>query len=105
MTFPVKYEDDASSLNFPTDGAMSSMDFGNPAKKKTEIKDWDYTDYEEDIYVGYRYFDTFNKQVSYPFGYGLSYTTFEFANPVIKVEDGTYTISVDVKNNGKVSGK
>lgn len=105
MTFPVKYEDDTSSLNFPTEGAMSSMNFGNPEEKKTEIKDWDYTDYEEDIYVGYRYFDTFNKQVSYPFGYGLSYTTFEYINPAIIVEDDTYTISIDIKNSGEVAGK
>ncbi|NDV95920.1 beta-glucosidase [Dysgonomonas sp. 521] len=105
MTFPAKYTDDISSANFPTDGAMSSMDFGNPGEKKTEIKDWDYTNYEEDIYVGYRYFDTFNKQVSYPFGYGLSYTTFEYTNAAIKTENGIFTVSVDVKNTGPAAGK
>ena len=61
--------------------------------------------YEEDIYVGYRYFDSFNKQVSYPFGYGLSYTTFEYSNPTIKKSNGVYTINVDVKNNGNIAGK
>jgi len=105
MTFPVKYEDDASAANFPTDGAMSSMDFSNPAEKKAEVRLWDYTDYEEDIYVGYRYFDTFGKQVSYPFGYGLSYTTFEFTNPAIRTEGGVYTVTVEVKNTGKMAGK
>ncbi len=105
MTFPVKYTDDASSANFPTNGAISNMDFGKPAEKKAEVKLWDYTDYEEDIYVGYRYFDTFNKQVSYPFGYGLSYTTFEYTNPVIKTDNDIFAISVDVKNTGAVAGK
>ena len=65
----------------------------------------DYTDYEEDIFVGYRYFDSFGKQVSYPFGYGLSYTTFEYVNPSVKVDNGIYTVSIDVKNVGKFAGK
>ncbi|MCD8080399.1 MAG: glycoside hydrolase family 3 C-terminal domain-containing protein, partial [Bacteroides sp.] len=105
MTFPVRFEDDASSANFPTDGAMSSMDFSDHGEKKAEVRLWDYTDYEEDIYVGYRYFDTFGKQVSYPFGYGLSYTTFAYTDPAIQVENGLYTVSVEVKNTGKVAGK
>ncbi|WP_373727995.1 fibronectin type III-like domain-contianing protein, partial [Bacteroides heparinolyticus] len=65
----------------------------------------DYTRYEEDIYVGYRYFDSFGKQVSYPFGYGLSYTTFEYANPAVKQDDGLLTVTVEVKNTGKFAGK
>lgn len=105
MTFPVKLEDAASSANFPTDGAMSSMDFSNLGEKKTNVKLWDYTDYEEDIYVGYRYFDSFDKKVSYPFGYGLSYTTFGYTNPIIKIDNGIYTVTVDVKNTGSISGK
>lgn len=105
MTFPVRFEDDASSANFPTDGAMSSMDFSDHGEKKAEVRLWDYTDYEEDIYVGYRYFDTFGKQVSYPFGYGLSYTTFEYTNPVIRTDNDLYTVSVEVKNTGKAIGK
>ena len=75
MTFPVKFEDAASSANFPIDMRVST-DLVNKGGKKNDVKDVDYTNYEEDIYVGYRYFDTFGKQVSYPFGYGLSYTTF-----------------------------
>ncbi len=105
MTFPVKYADDASSANFPTDGAMSSMDFSDHGEKKTEVKDWDYTEYEEDIYVGYRYFDSFGKSVSYPFGYGLSYTTFAYTHPTISHDDGIYTVTIDVKNTGQRAGK
>ena len=104
MTFPVKFEDAASSKNFPTEGFMGDMDFMNP-KKKTNKPLWDYTNYEEDIYVGYRYFDTFGKQVSYPFGYGLSYTSFSYENPRIKEDKDKYVITVTVKNTGKYSGK
>ena len=68
-------------------------------------KDVDFTIYEEDIYVGYRYYDTFGKPVSYPFGYGLSYTNFEYSNATVKEEKGVYTVEVDVKNIGNISGK
>lgn len=106
MTFPVKFEDAASSANFPTEGAMGNLsNMADPKEKKSDVKLWDYTDYEEDIYVGYRYFDSFEKQVSYPFGYGLSYTTFEYGNPKVKTENGIYTVTVDVKNTGTQSGK
>jgi beta-glucosidase len=105
MTFPVKFEDAASSANFPTEGNESSMNFTDHGGKKTNIRLWDYTDYEEDIYVGYRYFDSFGRQVSYPFGFGLSYTTFEYLDPVIKQEKGIYTVNVGIKNTGKVVGK
>ena len=106
MTFPVKFEDAASSANFPTEGAMGNLsNMADPKEKKSDVKLWDYTDYEEDIYVGYRYFDSFEKQVSYPFGYGLSYTTFEYGNPKVKTENGIYTVTVDVKNTGTQPGK
>lgn len=104
MTFPVKFEDAASSANFPVD-MEANIDITNKNTKKGNVKNVDYTNYEEDIYVGYRYFDSFNQKVSYPFGYGLSYTSFEYANPAIKVENGVYTVTVDVKNTGKMAGK
>ena len=105
MTFPVRFQDAASSDNFPTDGAMSSMDFKNMKEGDGTKKNWDYTNYEEDIFIGYRYFDSFGKEVSYPFGYGLSYTTFEYGTPAIKEADGVYTVDVDVRNTGKVAGR
>lgn len=109
MTFPVNYMDAASSANFPYDYIVdpeniSSSSTGNQTKHDPVSK-VDYTNYEEDIYVGYRYFDTFGKQVSYPFGYGLSYTAFSFNTASIKEERGKYTVTITVKNTGKVAGK
>lgn len=104
MTFPVKFEDAASSANFPVN-QKANIDISNKGEKRNDVRNVDYTIYEEDIYVGYRYFDSFNKQVSYPFGYGLSYTTFGYANPTIKNDNGVYTVSVEVKNTGSVAGK
>ena len=53
----------------------------------------------------YRYFDTFKKNVDYPFGYGLSYTTFEFGKPSVKAKGNNIEVSVTIKNTGKVAGK
>lgn len=106
MTFPVRFEDHASSANFPID-IKANVDLTNKEEKAEadKVKFVDYTPYEEDIYVGYRYFDSFGKDISYPFGYGLSYTTFEYGTPVMAVVDGKYVVKVDVKNTGKADGK
>lgn len=64
--------------------------------------------YQEDIYVGYRYFETFNKQaVQYPFGYGLSYTTFEWRNELLRYDtnEDRLSFSVTVTNTGSYPGK
>ena len=65
--------------------------------------------YKEDILVGYRWYDTKKIQPMFPFGYGMSYTTFEYGKPVISAktmnQDGTLTVSVKVKNTGKADGK
>ncbi|MBP5634948.1 MAG: glycoside hydrolase family 3 C-terminal domain-containing protein [Bacteroidales bacterium] len=110
MTFPVNYFDIPSSFNFPyayTGGnsmnPLASIMGGN---QRRLTKDVDYTNYEEGIWVGYRYFATAGKEVSYPFGYGLSYTTFAYSKPAVKVaKDGTVTASITVTNTGKVAGK
>ena len=103
MTWPVAATDHPSTKNFPKEYDMYSykemLGWGAP------IQGEDFTNHEEDIYVGYRYFDTFQKPVAYPFGYGLSYTTFEFSKPVVKSSANGVTVSVTVKNTGSVSGK
>ena len=103
MTWPVKFTDVASSRNFPIDEDPRIDMFSQG--KTGSVKNVDYTDYEEDIYVGYRYFDSFDIPVSYPFGYGLSYTTFEYIDPAINYVNDTYTVSVTVKNTGNHEGK
>lgn len=67
-----------------------------------------YVDYTEDIYVGYRYFETIpeaSDKVCYPFGFGLSYTTFEIAPKKVFLEDGKVRIFAEVTNTGKREGK
>ena len=65
-----------------------------------------FVDYEEGIYLGYRYFETFNKKaVQYPFGYGLSYTTFQWNVTGFNANAKTVTVRVKVTNTGKRAGK
>ncbi|MBR1687392.1 MAG: glycoside hydrolase family 3 C-terminal domain-containing protein [Prevotella sp.] len=103
MTWPISVTDHPSTKNFPQDPDMYTY---------RTMQDWaqgipgvDYTNHEEDIYVGYRYFDSFERPVAYPFGYGLSYTTFDFAKPTAKLKGDVVEVSVTVKNTGSVSGK
>ena len=103
MTWPVKFNDAYSSKNFPID-EDPRIDMLNQGKKGN-VKNVDYTDYEEDIYVGYRYFDSFDVPVSYPFGFGLSYTTFDYSDAKIAQKDDAYEVSVTVKNTGSHEGK
>ncbi|MGM9747183.1 MAG: glycoside hydrolase family 3 C-terminal domain-containing protein, partial [Candidatus Cryptobacteroides sp.] len=102
MTFPVAYSDHASSANFPIDLKFGMFGKDEAAEPQRNV---DYTEYEEGIYVGYRWFDKQNKAVSYPFGYGLSYTSFEWSKPEIKVGKGETIVSVEVKNTGSAAGK
>lgn len=70
------------------------------------VKNIDYTEYEEGIYVGYRYFNTFApKAVAYPFGFGLSYTTFDFKDMKVESAGDGWDVQVTVTNTGKVNGK
>lgn len=61
--------------------------------------------YDESIFVGYRYYNTFKKIVHYPFGYGLSYTTFEYSKMSMQEADEEYVIFTDIKNTGNIKGK
>ena len=103
MTWPVKFNDAYSSKNFPID-EDPRIDMLNQGKKGN-VKNVDYTDYEEDIYVGYRYFDSFDVPVSYPFGFGLSYTTFDYSDAKIAQKGDAYEVSVTIKNTGSHEGK
>ena len=103
MTWPIKFTDAYSSKNFPID-QDPRIDMMNQGQKGN-VKNVDFTDYEEDIYVGYRYFDSFEVPVSYPFGFGLSYTTFEYSDAKIVEKGDAYEINVTVKNTGKHEGK
>ena len=103
MTWPVKFTDAYSSKNFPID-QDPRIDMMNQGQKGN-VKNVDFTEYEEDIYVGYRYFDSFDVPVSYPFGFGLSYTTFEYSDAKIAEKDDAYEVSVTVKNTGSLEGK
>ena len=103
MTWPIAATDHPSTKNFPQEPDMYTyremMGWGSG------IPGEDFTNHEEDIYVGYRYFDTKDVQVAYPFGFGLSYTTFSFSQPKVKVAGDIITVTITVKNMGSVSGK
>ncbi len=67
-----------------------------------------YVDYTDDIYVGYRYFETLpgaSEKVNYPFGYGLSYTSFSLSMPLVERQGDDLRVSVDVCNTGDMAGK
>ena len=104
MTWPIAATDHASTKNFP--GQIDDYSLQQMIGNKTPIPGHAYTNHEEDIYVGYRYFDTFDRDVAYPFGFGLSYTTFAFSKPVVKAKGkDAVEVSITVKNTGSVSGK
>ena len=113
MTFQIKYGDAYADKNFPANvddktlGAMFMWGYNKDKapKERQPQKDIDFTNYEEDIYVGYRYFDSFGKPVAYPFGFGLSYTSFAYENLEVAEANGVYTVKVDVKNTGKKAGR
>ena len=111
MTVSKRYEDEPSAPNFPLIFADKPFNYsfyrrleGN--KKDYTVKDIDYTDYEEDIWVGYRYFCTKARdRVSFPFGFGLSYTSFRWSNMRVARQDGAWKVCVDVLNTGGRAGK
>lgn len=91
-TFPIKLFDTPTYLNFPGDREKVS--------------------YAEDVYIGYRYYSTKRIPVRFPFGYGLSYTTFRYSNLCVETPENAFDnendlikVSVDVTNTGEVAGK
>lgn len=87
-TYPLRLEDTPSYLNFP--GSEKSVHYG------------------EDVYVGYRWYDSRKMDVLFPFGFGLSYTNFEISNLQAADAwdtDGSFTVTADVTNTGSRAGK
>ncbi len=92
-TFPLRLSDTPAFLNWPSDLNADS----------------DTAHYGEGIFIGYRYYDAKGAPVLFPFGHGLSYTTFSYSNPKVTatrfIDTGGVTISVDVTNTGSIAGK
>lgn len=88
-TFPMELSHNPSYLNFPGEG--------------------DLVEYKEGLFVGYRYYDTKNIKPLFPFGFGLSYTNFEYSDIKLNkkeiMDNETLNISIKVKNTGKIRGK
>lgn len=111
MTWPLTYNDVNNKADFPMPDEISNETISKTLEGFTDkrtngsTRNFDYTEYNEGVYVGYRYYTTKNVKVAYPFGYGLSYTTFEKSVPEAKVNaDGDITVKVSVKNAGKTAG-
>lgn len=120
QTFQVNYGDALADKNFPYDYTFdmsafaraysggSAKDAAERAQRQAEPelkKNVDYTNYEEGVYVGYRYFTTYNVPVSYPFGYGLSYTNFDYQIVNSSINKDKCSVTVKVTNKGKVAGR
>ncbi len=88
LTWALRYADYPSAGNFPLSDGDSSR-----------------VRYAEDVMVGYRHFDTRRVKVLYPFGYGLSYTTFAYANLKVAADGGQIKVTADVTNTGTVAGR
>lgn len=96
-TWPWDHRDNPVSRNFPALGA------DDPYMREDEAGVRVY--YEEDVYLGYRYFDTFGAPVAFPFGHGLSYTRFEMEPVGLARDGGAATVRVRVRNAGPAAGK
>lgn len=103
VTFPVKYEDEITAKNFPGKEFKDKAVTGFMGQKEIPAE----VTHEEGVYVGYRYYNSFNVKTAYEFGYGLSYTGFSYSN--MKLSSSTFkgklTVTVDITNKGTLAGK
>ncbi|MGI6224381.1 MAG: beta-glucosidase [Prevotella sp.] len=104
MTWPNVLTDVPSTSNFPLDGLEMHFKDSRWANYK-DVRNVGYTCYEEGLNVGYRYFDTAGKGVSYPFGYGLSYTTFSCSPLNLQLQGDSVIATVTIANTGNRPGK
>ena len=102
-TFPMTYTDVPSAKTFP--GIELPLPAGEKPNPMTGRPS--ESTYQEGIYVGYRYYDSFKIKPAYEFGYGLSYTTFKVSDVKLSSNDfkGSVSVTLSVKNTGKVAGK
>ena len=102
-TFPVNYKDVPSANSFPGKEFPEKAVEGNFGRKQIPAE----VVYEEGIYVGYRYYNTFKVKTAYEFGYGLSYTNFSYSNLTLSATkfNGSITAKLTITNTGKVAGK
>jgi beta-glucosidase len=102
-TFPMEYKDVPSAKNFPGKEFPDQATTGNFGFRQIPAE----VTYEEGIYVGYRYYNTFHVKPAYEFGYGLSYTNFDYND--LKLSSTTFTnkitATITIKNTGNVAGK
>ena len=104
MTWPVALADVPSIKNFPNGFTWRDEIFIKQADI-SKMPNLGNTKYEEGLNVGYRYFQTVGKKVAYPFGFGMTYTQFEYSGAEIQKKGDKYMALVTVKNVGKHSGK
>ncbi|MFI8379752.1 beta-glucosidase [Leeuwenhoekiella sp. NPDC079379] len=100
VTFPIQIADVSSSKNFP--GTVLDPNAPKPQNIMQGVPAEEV--YEEDIYVGYRYFDSFEVPVSFPFGFGKSYSTFAYSDLKVSNEGGI-NVSFKITNTGERAGK
>ena len=112
ITIAKKYEDYPSAKHFSwekenPDKILTYSDYGLNATENGSVgyEKSPVTVYWEDIYLGYRYFDTFEVDPLYPFGYGLSYSKFELKYQKVKKEKTGITIVIQIKNTSEISGR
>ncbi len=103
VTFPVAYGDEPSAKSFPGKEFPEQATTGSFGMKSIPAE----VTYDEGIYVGYRYYNTYHVKPAYEFGYGLSYTKFAYSNLKLSSQNftGKITASVEIKNTGTVAGK
>lgn len=105
MTFPKDYTDHPSSQNYPLNYRSYRGDWADNTPER-KFRNLGYTDYEEDIWVGYRYFNTWaSDRIVFPFGFGLSYTTFEWSNAALKLSRDECLVTLQVTNSGTYPAK
>ena len=104
MSIPVSYFDTNTYENFPYDYTGPSAMGKYRMTPKPERKNVHYINYDEGIYIGYRHYDKAGKKLAYPFGYGLSYTKFEYSKARINAASNGFEASITVTNTGDAAG-